>query len=71
MWRYESAISPLGIASFCAAKSLSLSNDEPKLASRPFDLNRNGFVMGEGSGILVLEEYEHAKKETQKYMAKL
>ena len=62
----ESAISPLGISSFCAAKSLSLNNDNPKEASRPFDLNRNGFVMGEGSGILVLEEYEHAKKRNAK-----
>ena len=62
----ESAISPLGISSFCAAKSLSLNNETPTEASRPFDLNRNGFVMGEGSGIIVLEEYEHAKKRNAK-----
>lgn len=67
----ESAISPLGISSFCAAKSLSLNNEHPKEASRPFDLNRNGFVMGEGSGILVLEELEHAKKRNAKIYAEI
>ncbi len=56
----ESAVTPLGLASFCAARSLSSENESPQTASRPFDLNRNGFVMGEGAGILVFEELEHA-----------
>ena len=67
----EAAISPLGIASFCSAKSLSFNNDPPKEASRPFDLKRNGFVMGEGSGILVLEEYEHAKQRNANIYAEV
>lgn len=58
----EAAITPLGIAGFCAAQALSTSNDIPEKASRPFDANRNGFVMGEGAGIVILEELEHAKK---------
>jgi 3-oxoacyl-[acyl-carrier-protein] synthase II len=57
----EASITPLGVGSFCAARALSTSNDDPKHASRPFDKNRNGFVMGEGCGILILEELEHAK----------
>ena len=57
----EAAITPLGIGSFCAAKALSPRNDDPEHASRPFDKNRNGFVMGEGSGVVVLESLEHAK----------
>lgn len=57
----EAAITPLGLASFCAARSLSTRNDEPEKASRPFEANRDGFVMGEGAGILVFEELEHAK----------
>ena len=58
----EAAITPLGIGGFCAARALSERNDAPEKASRPFDKNRDGFVSGEGSGILVVEEYEHAKK---------
>ena len=48
--------------------ALSTRNDDPKTASRPFDKDRDGFVLGEGGGALVLEEYEHAKKEAQKFM---
>ncbi len=58
----EAAISPIGIAGFCSMKAMSTRNDAPAKASRPFDANRDGFVMGEGSGILVIEDYEHAKK---------
>jgi len=58
----EATITPLGIGGFCAARALSERNDAPEKASRPFDKNRDGFVSGEGSGILVVEEYERAKK---------
>jgi len=58
----EAALTPIGLASFCAARSLSTRNNDPTTASRPFDEDRDGFVLSEGAGILVLEEYEHAKK---------
>ena len=58
----EAAVIPIGIAGFCAMKAMSTRNDDPQHASRPFDRDRDGFVMGEGSGVLVLEELEHAKQ---------
>jgi len=58
----EAALTPMGLAGFCAARSLSTRNDEPARASRPFDRSRDGFVLSEGAGIIVLEEYEHAKR---------
>ena len=67
----ESAICPVGIGGFAAMKALSDRNDEPLKASRPFDKERNGFVMGEGAGALVLEDYESAKKRGAKIYAKL
>lgn len=67
----ESAICPVGIGGFAAMKALSDRNDEPLKASRPFDKERNGFVMGEGAGALVLEEYESAKKRGAKIYAEL
>lgn len=57
----EASITPLAVAGFCSLRALSTRNDEPQKASRPFDLNRDGFVMGEGAGILILEELEHAQ----------
>ncbi len=67
----EAAVTPLGMAGFCAAKSLSTRNDEPEKASRPFDADRTGFVMGEGSGIIILEELEHAKARGAKIYAEM
>ncbi len=62
----EATIVPMGIGGFCAMRAMSVRNDDPKTASRPFDRNRDGFVMGEGAGVLVLEELEHAKKRGAK-----
>ena len=67
----EAAICPIGIGGFAAMKALSTYNDDPKHASRPFDAKRNGFVMGEGSGALVLEEYEAAKARGARIYAEL
>ena len=67
----ESTVCPLGIGGFSVMKALSTRNDDPVAASRPFDKNRDGFVMGEGSGILVLEEYESAKKRGAKIYAEV
>ena len=62
----EAALTPIGLASFCSLKSLSRRNDDPQSASRPFDADRDGFVLSEGSGTIILEEYEHAKKRGAK-----
>lgn len=67
----ESTICSLGIASFTALKALSTRNDDPLTASRPFDRDRDGFVMGEGAGILILEELEHAKRRGAKIYAEV
>jgi 3-oxoacyl-[acyl-carrier-protein] synthase II len=67
----EAAITPMGIAGFNSMKALSTQNDEPGKASRPFDLNRDGFVMGEGAGILVVESLEHAQKRGAHIIAEM
>ncbi|GIQ68679.1 beta-ketoacyl-[acyl-carrier-protein] synthase II [Xylanibacillus composti] len=67
----EATITPTGMGGFCALRAMSTRNDEPEKASRPFDLDRDGFVMGEGSGILVLESLEHAQKRGARIYAEV
>ena len=67
----EAALTPMGLAGFCANRALSTRNDEPARASRPFDRDRDGFVLAEGAGILVIEEYEHAKRRGANMYAEL
>src|SRR5438128_8325053 len=67
----EAALCELGMASFVAARALSTRNDEPAKASRPWDKDRDGFVMAEGAGVVILEEFEHAKKRGAKIYAEL
>src|SRR5216684_2652683 len=67
----EAAITPLGFAGFCSARTLSTRNDAPEKASRPFDKDRDGFVMGEGAGIVILETLEHAQARGARIYAEL
>ncbi|MHC5053234.1 MAG: beta-ketoacyl-ACP synthase II [Planctomycetota bacterium] len=67
----EASITPLGVAGFCSLKALSTRNDEPERASRPFDKNRDGFVIGEGAGVVTIEELEHAKRRGARIYAEL
>ena len=67
----EATVSPLGIGGFAAMRALSTRNDDPQTASRPWDKDRDGFVLGEGAGVMVLEEYEHAKARGAKIYAEL
>ena len=67
----EATVSPLGVGGFCAARALSGRNDDPATASRPWDRDRDGFVLGEGAGVLVLEEYEHARARGAKVYCEL
>src|SRR5271155_6092454 len=67
----EAAITPMGVGGFAAMKALSTRNDEPERASRPFDADRDGFVVGEGSGVLILESLEYAQRRGARIIAEL